>query len=494
MNFELDLTFGFLHLNFFMNIPLGLTYDDVLLIPQKSFIDHRSDVSSKTKLTRNLEIQIPFVSANMDTVTKAEMAIALAREGGLGVIHRFMTIEEEVAEVKKVKRHVGFILDKPYTLFPHDTLKKVWKLAREKDVDGFVVVDGKNRVVGILSKRDFIFESSLQTKVQDLMTPFKKLIVEKVNITFAQAKKIFHKYKIEKLPLVDRERRLMGLVTAKSVRNFEKFPHSTKDAYGRYRVGASIGVVKDYMERAEELIKAGVDVLLIDVAHGHNDVALRAVNLVRKKFRDVELIGGNVATVEGTLDLIDRGVDAVKVGIGPGGICTTRVVAGVGVPQFTAVMECTAAAQKRRVPVIADGGTNFPGDIVKAIAAGASSCMLAGWFAGTDESPGGVVMRQGMKYKFHRGSTSFLATADRKIKLENHNLQQLNTIVPEGVEAMVPYKGKVADVIYQLLGALRSGMSYCNAKTIPELWKNAKFIRVTEAGFRENKAHNIEEL
>ncbi|MBI2641457.1 IMP dehydrogenase [Candidatus Roizmanbacteria bacterium] len=475
-------------------IPLGLTYDDVLLVPQRSYIDHRTDVSTKTKLTRHLELQTPFVSANMDTVTEAEMAIALAREGGIGIIHRFMSIEEQVHEVKKVKRHVGFVLGNPYVVSPDDLLRKVWKYANERDVDGFVVVDEKNRVVGILSKRDFMFETNMQKKVKEMMTPFRKLIVEKVGTTFPQARKIFHQHKIEKLPLVDDNRQLMGLITARSVQNFEKFPYSTKDSHGRYRVGAAIGVVKDFMERAMELIKAGVDVLVIDVAHGHNDVALRAVSEIRKKFKDIDLIGGNVATVEGTLDLIERGVDAVKVGIGPGGLCTTRVVAGVGVPQFTAVLECAAVAQKKKIPIIADGGTNYPGDIVKALAAGASTCMLAGWFAGTDESPGGVIMRKGMKYKVHRGSASFLAVADRKIKLENSSEQHLNTIVAEGVEALVPYKGKVSDVIYQLLGALRSGMSYCNAKTIPDLWKNAQFIRVTEAGFRESKAHNIEEL
>ena len=286
----------------------------------------------------------------------------------------------------------------------------------------------------------------------------------------------------------------MGLITARSVRNFETFPYSTKDNHGRYRVGAAIGVVKDFLDRAAELVKAGVDVLVIDVAHGHNDVALNALTQIRKKFKNIDLIGGNVATKEGALDLIDRGVDAVKVGIGPGGLCTTRIVAGVGVPQLTAVMDCASIAKKKKVPLIADGGTNYPGDFAKALAAGASTCMLAGWFAGTEESPGGVIIRKGMKYKVHRGSASFLAVADRKIKLENSSEQNLNTIVAEGVEALVPYKGKVAEVVYQLLGALRSGMSYCNAKTIRDLWKNSQFIRVTEAGFRESKAHNIEEL
>lgn len=477
-----------------MKITEGLTYDDVLLIPQKSFINHRFDVATETKLTRNIRLNIPFVSANMDTVTESAMAIALAREGGIGIIHRFLSIEEETEEVKKVKRQVGFVLGNPYTVTPNTSLKKIIQFAREKGVDGFVVVDEKNKVVGILSKRDFSFETDFQKTAREMMTPLKQLITGKVGMTFAQAKKIFHRYKIEKLPLIDRNGILQGLITARSVANFEKYPHSTKDSHGRYRVGAAVGVVNDYLERAEALVKAGVDVLVVDVAHGHNDVALRAVTLLRKKFKNIDLIGGNVATAEGARELIERGVDAVKVGIGPGGLCTTRIVAGVGVPQFSAVLECAAEAKKKNIPVIADGGTNYPGDFVKALAAGASSCMLAGWFAGTDESPGGIILRGGMKYKVHRGSASFLATADRKIKLENHTEQQLNTIVPEGVEALVPYKGKVADVLYQLLGALRSGMSYCNAKTIAQLWKNARFVKITEAGFRESKAHNVEEL
>ncbi len=477
-----------------MKLTEGYTYDDVLLIPQKSFIDHRSDVSTKTKLTRHIELNVPFVSANMDTVTEGEMAIALAREGGIGIIHRFMTVDEQVTEVNKVKRNVGYILGNPYTVRADMTLSKVWTKAKAHKIDGFVVVDEKNRVVGILSKRDFAFETDLKTKVAKLMTPFKKLIVGKPGTTFSEAKNVFHKYKIEKLPLIDKDKKLVGLITARSVTNYEKYPYSTKDKYGRYRVGAAVGVVNDYMERAEALVKADVDVLVVDVAHGHNEVALKALSQIRKKFKDIDLIGGNVATPEGAEDIIKRGADAVKVGIGPGGLCTTRIVAGVGVPQFTAVSECAEIGRKYNVPIIADGGTNYPGDITKALAAGGSTCMLAGWFAGTDESPGGVIMRKGMKFKVHRGSASFLATADRKIKLENHSEKQLNTIVPEGVEALVPYKGHVADVIYQLLGALRSGMSYCNAKSIPELWKNARFVKITDAGFRESRSHNVEEL
>jgi len=477
-----------------MKIQEAYTYDDVLLIPQKSFIDHRSDVSTKTKLSRHIEMFTPFVSANMDTVTKGDMAIAMAREGGIGIIHRFMTVEEQVHEVRRVKRNVGFVLDTPYVVNPETKLSKVWIMSQKYNVNSFVVVDADNKVVGILCKRDYIFEENKDKEIFSYMTPLKNLIHGKPNTSIASAKQIFKLKKIEKLPLIDKDGHLKGLITAKSILNFEKFPYSTKDEMGRYRVGAAVGVVKDYMERAEALIEAGVDVIVVDVAHGHNEVALRAVSQLRKKCKDIDLVGGNVATSEGALALIDKGVDAVKVGIGPGGLCTTRMVAGVGYPQFTAVMESSRVAKKKGVPIIADGGTNYPGYIPKAMAAGASSVMIAGWFAGTDESPGGLILRKGVKYKVHRGSASFLATADRSMKLDNTPEDRLNSIVAEGVEALVPYKGRVSDVIYQLAGALKSGMSYCNAKSIPELWKNAKFVKITDAGFRESKAHNVDEI
>ncbi len=477
-----------------MKIREGLTYDDVLLIPQRSGIDHRSDVSTETFLTKQIRMNIPFVSANMDTVTESQMAIAMAKEGGVGIIHRFMTIEDQVQEVIRVKRNVGFILDDPYTVFPETKLEKVRTLSHKYSVDSFIVVNPQYEVLGILTKRDYMFERKPEQTVALCMTSRKDLITAKESISLEQAKKLFMRHKIEKLPLVDHKNRLKGLITARSIANYEKYPYSTKDSHGRYRVGAAVGVVNDYLDRAFSLLEADVDVLVVDVAHGQNNVALRAVSLLRKKYKDAQIIGGNVATAEGTRNLIERGVDAVKVGIGPGGLCTTRMVAGVGVPQFTAVMDCVAVAKKYNVPIIADGGTNYPGDMTKSIAAGASSLMLAGWFAGSDESPGGLIMRKGMKYKVHRGSASFLATADRKMKLEHLSETTLNSIVPEGVEALVPYKGKVSDVIYQLVGALRSGMSYCNARTIPELWKNAQFIRITDAGLRESKSHNIAEL
>ena len=476
-----------------MKFDEGFTYDDILLVPQRSFIDHRHQISLTTKLTRSISMNLPFISANMDTVTESAMAIALATEGGIGIIHRFMTIEEQVQEVSKVKRNVGFILDAPYTIGPKDTIQTALQKKIKTGIDCFIVVDETNHVLGILSRRDYQFADTT-TPVHTVMTARKNLIVGNRTTSIKEAKHIFSTKKIEKMPLVDKNNTLVGLITARSVLNFEKFPHSTKDKFGRYRVGAAVGVVNDYLDRTQALLNAGVDVIVVDVAHGHNDVSLRALKTIRKKHKHIDLIGGNVATPQGVRDLIATGVDAVKVGIGPGGLCTTRIVAGVGVPQLTAIMRASAAAKKSGVPVIADGGTNYPGDITKALAAGASTIMLAGWFAGTDESPGGIIMRKGMKYKVHRGSASFLATADRKLKLEQFTEQRLNSIVAEGVEALVPYKGKVADVIYQLGGALKSGMSYCNAKTIPALWKNARFIKITDAGLRESKSHNVEEL
>jgi len=477
-----------------LDISLGLTYDDVLLVPKRSKVAHRGDVSTRTYLTRDITLNIPFISANMDTVTESEMAISLAHAGGIGIIHRFMPIERQVGEVKRVKRHEGFILYRPFTLPPSATVSYAREQAALNKVNSFIIVDEKERVVGILTRRDTLFCDDGDTYVYQLMTPFKKLVYAEPSVSINKAKELIKKYKIEKLPLIDNKRKLKGLITSRSLEHFSRYPLSTKDKYGRLRVGAAIGAVGDFLDRARALASNGVDILVVDVAHGYNEVALRAVKKVRKLF-DINLIGGNVATPEAVKDLIKLGVDAVKVGIGPGGLCTTRIVAGVGVPQFSAVLECSKMAKKFNIPIIADGGTNYPGDITKALASGAASCMLAGWFAGTDESPGGIILRNGLKYKAHRGAASFLAVADRKMaSSEITDVEKLNTVVPEGIEALVPYKGKVIDVIYQLLGALRSGMSYCNAGTIQELQRNAQFVRVTEAGMRESKAHNVQAL
>ena len=476
------------------NFDIGLTYDDVLLVPQRSKIAHRSDVSTKTKLSKNIDLNIPLISANMDTVTESPMAIAMAQNGGIGIIHRFMGIEEEVWHVQKVKRFSGFIRYKPFIINENKTLKDIKILIISSGVSSLIVVDDQEKVTGIISRRDMLFVDDDKTPIKKLMTPFTKLVFAAPDITMEEAKVLLHKHKIEKLPLLDKDKKLNGLITARSLESFTNSPLSVKDRHGRLKVGAAVGVVGDFVERAKSLIEAGVDVLVVDVAHGHNEVALKGIETIRKKFKDIDLIGGNIATPQGVDDLIKLGVDAVKVGIGPGGLCTTRIVAGVGIPQLTAVLEASKVAKKYKVPIIADGGTNYPGDIAKALAAGASSCMLAGWFAGADESPGGIIMRKGMKFKVHRGAASFLAVADRKLENDEIDDSRLNTVVPEGVEALVPYKGMVKDVIFQLVGALRSGMSYCNAHSIRELWKNAQFVRITEAGFRESKSHNVEEI
>lgn len=477
------------------NFELGLTYDDVLLVPKRSKVAHRTDVSTRTLLTKDIPLNIPIISANMDTVTESAMAIALAHVGGIGMIHRFMSIEREAEEVEKVKRHEGFVLDMPFTLLPSAALKDALRQAEKNNVNSFIIVDEGGKVLGILTRRDTLFIDNLDTPVKRLMTPFDRLIYASPDVTVKDAEKLIVKNKIEKLPLIDKDRKLKGLITSRSLEHFTRYPESTKDKYGRLRVGAAIGVVGDYMERAKALIDAGVDVLVVDVAHGHNEVALQAVAKVKKKFKDINLIGGNVASADGVKDLIKIGVDAVKVGIGPGGLCITRIVAGVGVPQLSAVVECSQIGKRYGIPIIADGGTNFPGDITKALAAGASACMLAGWFAGTDEAPGGIILRNGLKYKVHRGAASFLAQADRKITShEITDVNKLNTVVPEGVEALIQYKGKVTDIIGQLLGGLRSGMSYCNALTIGQLQKNAQFVRITEAGLRESKSHQSGEI
>lgn len=481
------------------NIQVGLTYDDVLLVPKRSRIESRTDVITKTNLTPNIELNIPFVSANMDTVTESQMAIAMAKEGGIGIVHRFMTVEKQAGEVERVKRTEGFVVDKPYTILPGKKIGQAKDLMRKSDISGFIVVNEKNKVVGIISHRDVMFEDKLRKRVDEVMTPLKKLITASPDITFEKAKEIFKKYKVEKLPLLNKDGTLAGLITARTIENIARYPMATKDKMGRLRVGAAVGVTKDYLERGQELVKAGVDVLVIDVAHGHHEHTIKALKEFKKKLHNIEVIAGNTATFEGARDLIKAGADAVKVGVGPGGLCTTRIVAGVGYPQLSAIMECAKIAIREKVPLIADGGTNYSGDITKALAAGASTLMLAGWLAGTNESPGDIIMRKGLKYKVHRGSASFMSVADRKLATEvslngKGPRANLNTIVAEGVESIIPYKGAVTDVIYQLLGGLRSGMSYCNALTIGELWENADFVQITSAGFKESNSHNVEEI
>ncbi len=482
----------------------GLAYDDVLLIPQYSRISSRSDVDTGTNFSTHIKLAIPFISSNVDTVTESQMAIVMAKLGGIGIIHRFMTIERQVAEVDKVKRSEGFIMGKPFTLTADHTLRQARELMKQHKVSSFIVIDEKNKVLGLVSERDMWFHRDWDTKITQLMTSASKLITAGPQTTLKEARELFKKYKVEKLPLVKKDGTLVGLITSRTVLNEERFPRATKDEKGRLRVGAAIGVVGDYLERAEELVKAGVDALVIDIAHVHSIHGALAIRKIRRTFPKVDLIGGNIATGEAAKDLIRLGCDGLKVGIGPGGICITRIVAGAGVPQLTAIMECAQVAERHKIPGIADGGPNFPGDMTKALAAGASTVMLTGWLAGTDESPGNIILRNGQKYKVHRGAASFSAVASRKIEGVSGQVrkelasaemdEELEKIVAEGVETFIHYKGAAKDVIYQLVGALRSGMSYSNARTIGQLWKNARFMEISAAGFRESKAHGVEEM
>jgi IMP dehydrogenase len=482
----------------------GLTYDDVLLVPQKSTIRSRQDVNLRTSLTKKISLAIPFISSNVDTVTESEMAIAMAKLGGLGIIHRFMSIERQVNEITMVKRSEGFILGAPFTLTPTHTYSDARRLMKEHNITSLIIVDEKNKVLGLLSKRDMWFETNTSRRISEIMTPREKLITALPACTLDQARELFKKYKIEKLPLIAKDGTLTGLITSRTVLNEDRYPNATKDKHGRLRVGGAVGVVDDYLERADEMVKAGVDVLVIDIAHINSSHGLQAVKSLRKKFSNTDIIGGNIATADAARALIRLGCNALKVGIGPGGICITRMVAGSGLPQVTSLIQCCAIARKYGIPVIADGGTNYPGDMTKALATGASAVMLTGWLAGTDESPGSIILRDNKKYKAHRGAASFSAVASRKMQningsvskdlTENEIDKELESVVAEGIEAFIPYKGAVKDVINQLAGALRSGMSYNNAKTIRQLWENATFIKISPASLRESRSHNVEHI
>lgn len=474
-------------------VPLGLTFDDVLLVPRRSPVESRAEVDTRTKLARGIELAVPIVSANMDAVTESEMAIAMAREGGLGIIHRFLPVDQQVAEVRRVKRAESIVIEQPYTIRPDQTLREAVAFLEEHGSAGLLVVqDG--RLVGIVTARDLLFEEDLDRPVREVMTPRERLVTAPPGISMEEAKRILHAHRVEKLPLVDGDGRLVGLVTSRDIRARSQYPHATKDERGRLRVGAAVGVRGDYLERAAALVEEGVDVLVVDVAHGHSEAVLRAVRTLRRRFPEVPIVAGNVATAEGTVDLIEAGADAVKVGVGPGSTCTTRVVTGAGVPQLSAILECARAARPRGVPIIADGGIRSSGDITKALAAGASAVMLGNLLAGTEESPGATVIRNGRQYKTYRGMASLWATARRRSLDSPVDEEDIGQIVAEGIEALVPYRGKVADVLRQLVGGLRSGMSYCGARTIPELWENARFVRITPAGLRESLPHDVEPL
>jgi len=472
-------------------IPYALTYDDVLILPRRSSFNSRNEANTKTRLTKKININIPIVSANMDTVTSAEMAIALARIGGIGILHRFMSIEENADMVRRVKRAQNFIIDNPYTIDPDKTVEQAKKYAEEVGVTGLLVANGDRKLQGILSRRDFLFANGdeKELKVRDIMTPREKLVVGNASTTFNDAKKIFAKHKIEKIPLVDDENQIVGLITSDDIKNIIQYPLANIDSEGQLIVGASVGVHGDFLERAQALVKAGVDVLVIDIAHGHSEHMIKAIKSIKEAGGEVQVIAGNIATAQAAKDLCEAGADALKVGIGPGAACTTRLVTGCGVPQLTAVMSVNKVASKYGVPIIADGGIQKSGDIVKAIGAGADSVMLGTMLSGTEESPGVVMKRGSKKFKVYRGSASFSVSYKRK----NINLEKkdLNDVVPEGVESLVPFKGPVIDIVSQLIGGLKSGMSYTDSHTIAELQKNVEFVRITNAGSRESGAHDI---
>jgi len=467
-------------------LPEGLTFDDVLLVPARSAV-LPSETDTRTRLTRNITLNIPIVSAAMDTVTESRMAIAIAQQGGIGIIHRNMSIEQQAQEVDRVKRSESGMITDPVTMEPHQKIYEALEIMRRYRISGVPVVKG-TKLVGILTNRDLRFETRYDLPIEALMTK-ENLITAPVGTTLEEAEQILQKHRIEKLPIVDEHGNLKGLITVKDIQKRRKYPNAAKDAQGRLRVGAAIGATGDFLERAQELVARKVDVLVIDTAHGHSERVLKAVETIKRALPDVDLIAGNVATYEGARDLIERGVDGVKVGVGPGSICTTRVVTGAGVPQLTAIAECARATRPAGVPLIADGGIKYSGDITKAIAAGADAVMIGSLLAGTEESPGEVILYQGRTFKAYRGMGSIGAMAQGSS--DRYGLEGMVKLVPEGIEGRVPYKGPVADLIYQLVGGLRSGMGYCGCRTIAELQEKARFIRITLAGLRESHVHDV---
>ena len=464
----------------------GITFDDVLLVPAYSkVIPNQVDVT--TYLTKKIKLNIPMMSAGMDTVTEHRMAIAMARQGGIGIIHKNMSIEAQAEEVDKVKRSENGVITDPFYLSPEHTLKDADELMAKFRISGVPITEGR-KLVGIITNRDLKFETDFTKKIKECMTS-EGLITAKEGITLEEAKKILAKARKEKLPIVDDDFNLKGLITIKDIQKAQKYPNSAKDASGRLLCGAAVGVTHDVFDRIEALLDAKVDVISIDTAHGHSVGVLRQVEAIRKRFPDIQLFAGNVATAAATHDLISAGVDCVKVGIGPGSICTTRVVAGIGVPQVTAVADCAEEADKHGIRVIADGGIKYSGDIVKALAAGGSCVMLGSMLAGTDEAPGATEIYQGRSYKVYRGMGS-LGAMEHGSK-DRYFQEDAKKLVPEGVEGRVPYKGILADTIFQMVGGIRSGMGYCGAKNIDDLRKNSEFIKITGAGLAESHPHDI---
>jgi IMP dehydrogenase len=471
----------------------ALTYDDVLLVPQYSNVDSRRVLSTKSPLTQKIFLHAPIVSANMDVVTESEMAITMAREGGIGIIHRFMTIAEQTRQIERVKKAESFVVENPLTMSDQATIGEVKRVVEETDTGGILIVDKHEKLVGIITTRDLLFEEDDTKPVTAIMT--RSVRSAPTDTTLKDAERLLHEHRVEKLPLVDANGKVTGLVTLKDIMKITKFPKATKDSKGRLAVGAAVGVRDKEMRRVEAALQAGADCIVVDIAHGDSQLELDMLKNIRKHFPEAQIIGGNVATADGTKRLIDAGVDSVKVGVGPGSICITRQVAGSGVPQLTAIIECAKAAADSKTPIIADGGIRFPGDVAKAIAAGAQTVMIGSMLAGTDESPGMIMTRRGHRYKASRGMASLAANIERN-KREGNDLtrEEVEDYVAEGVEAAVPYRGKAREVLNQLVGGLQSGMSYSGARGIEEFQQKAIFTRMTGAGLKESGPHDVEVL
>jgi IMP dehydrogenase len=475
---------------------VGLTYDDVLLVPKYSHIRSRRLVDTSTLLVPNIQLAIPIISANMDTVTEAEMAIALAQAGGIGILHRFMPIQRQVELVQRVKRSESFIVENPITIRPEATLSDAREKMAEIRIGGLVVTDEDGHMLGIVTARDLLLAPEPDAPVASVMTPQERVVTASADEPLVSARLALHAHRIEKLPVVDANNRVVGLITAQDIIKVQEHPQATKDAKGRLRVGVAIGVHAEDLERAAACIQAEADVLVVDVAHGHSVYVLDMVRQLKQNFPAVAVIAGNVATPEGVRDLAASGADAVKVGVGSGSICTTRLVTGFGMPQLTAVMECSAAGRQLGKPIIADGGIRYSGDITKALAGGASTVMVGSLLAGTDQSPGVSIMRKGQRYKILRGMASLTANVARK-EVDRQEIlepEEWGEVVPEGVEAVVPYRGNVSDILHQLVGGLRSGMSYAGASTLAELQEQAEFVRITSAGKSESEVHDVDLL
>jgi IMP dehydrogenase len=486
-------------------VPEALTFDDVLLVPARSDVVPAT-ANTQTQISRNISLNIPIVSAAMDTVTESHMAIALAQQGGLGIIHRNMTVEQQANEVDKVKRSESGMIVDPVTMSPDAKVSDALDVMKKYKISGVPITQKDGKLVGILTNRDLRFETRFDIPITRVMTK-DNLITVPVGTTLEQAEEILHEHRVEKLLVVDDKYNLKGLITVKDIQKKLKYPGAAKDDHGRLRVGAALGATGDFLERAQELTEAKVDVLAIDSAHGHSDLVLQAVKKLKSLLPKVELIAGNVATFDGACDLIKAGVDGIKVGIGPGSICTTRIVTGVGVPQITAIAEASRAAREAGVPIIADGGIKYSGDIVKAIAAGASAVMMGSMFAGTDESPGELILYQGRTFKSYRGMGSLGAMAQGSSEryfqsadagdastaspVSGEDSNRLGKLVPEGIEGRVPYRGSVSLIVYQMVGGVKSGMGYCGCQTIPDLQQRARFVRISSAGLRESHVHDV---